>query len=289
MELYGTVRWGTRTIGTGTKLAYYGMKELYYDQQDRRNPRYHLSRRDPATGRRIPADTYQYGSAEYNALTLAQRTRVDRYLPGSAEYEALHPAERAIVDARNRTRHKVNILTEPMRKYIRNVPVPYLQAFIRNRVQAHYYCPFDPNRRNHIEMMTGPDVIREATWTRDKTIEGFRDQLNMIRTTPDYPRLREWYNSSPDAVRQALFNVEANFTKLSLQMRINITKMDALTKLCIKCLRKYIIHMSIIGKKGSSSYWDSFNAYFGKMLSASGGFNEPTIGGRGPMMSPLWG
>jgi len=254
------------------------MQDTYY------NPGNPLSRAG------IPTAAFHYRSDAYDALLPAQQATVRQYMPWSPEYAGLNPAQQETVNARNRTNHEINAnrLTKLTRKLT-----------FRQRPN---YQPFDPNSRDSIRITTGQEATVEATWTRDRIINTFQNQLTEIRNPPapgafDYARLREWFNepipaaaaamTNEDIVRRAVFNLGFNFTKASLQMRISATKMDAITDLCIKQIRKHIREMLMTGEVKGSAFKNWAEAFFGKMISATGFANEPYVG-RGPITGTAW-
>src|SRR2546421_1335756 len=277
-----TIGWTAGTLCKGGELAYLRAQEARYDRQDTRPGADPLLIR---TG--IPAAAFRYGSPEYYAatLTVAQRTIVDRYIPGRPEYEALTPAQKNIVHERNRTRDDLNRKTQSM---IDRVPLPPLRRLIRNQV-GPYYRPFDPYRKDKFRGVASvPEMMREAERWVEKIVDNTGDQYNRIKNPaagvgPAAPLhwIQQWYIGRPipnpapgggapiagtlanphnaDAVYEAEFNTQANMTRLVWQWRTNIRKMDDITKLSTKYMKRHIRHILYIGKKEGSPALDAFN------------------------------
>src|SRR2546421_9698342 len=146
MEIY---LWGVKPttahiIGKGAGLAYYGMRKLHRHMKDTR---------------------YDPGGA-------ANRQRV----PGTPEYDALNAEQKTTAYARYRTGEAFRDNINPMGSYLRQVPIPYLRGYIRNRVEPDYHRRFDPYKRvKYVESTTGPQAMEEPMWVARQIIQGAQD------------------------------------------------------------------------------------------------------------------
>ncbi len=320
MEIPRGLMWAGRTVFKGGRLASLRVQEGLYTQQDRRNPQGRLSRMG------IPTAAFQYGSNEYNdrinahnanpanaanqlpLLTVPQEAIVNRYTPGTPAYEAQADADKEIVNARNRTRDK---LERSRRSMIDALP---FGSLIQKRVGL-YYRPFDPYRRDDYRGVSSlPEVVREGRRWVERSIENTANQYNQIQNNgaglnQDAPLywIQQWYIGKPrpalvgitvptaaaphnaDAVYQAAFNTQANMAKLVWQWRTNMRKIDDLVKLAIKYLNRHKRHMLRTMDTDRSPALDTFNSLMGKwQVTISGSTNEPALG-RSSMLTPFWG
>ncbi len=193
------------------------------------------------------------------------------YDPQSSAYGNLNPQERARVDDRNRTRHASGLHSESVRPFLFLGP---------------YYAPFDPARRDkYLRIKDASSAFRASVFARNSAVDGTRLRLGEIQNNTGpvaVPQLRRWYFVSPDLVFQSLFNLEANNTKLVLQMGISMRKQYTIYKKYIEHLESHIMWMVITGKD-VSVFKDSLGTLLGKMMGEAYE-NEPLIGLRGPVL-----
>ncbi len=301
---YRIPKWTLQMLSKGGEAAALRVQEGRYNRYDRRNPGHLLDR----TG--IPAAAFRYGSPEYEALTPAQQAIVDRYLPGTPEYDELNNGDKARVNERNRVGDEANLAKQAL---IDRIPFPYLRRVIRDRV-GPYYRPFDPYRKYEPTrgVTSVPEMAREAERWVEKIVDNTQTQYDRIEDpAAPLPRIQQWYIGRPvpgpagpggpgpmipgtlanphnaDTVYKAEFNTQANMSRLVWQWRINMVKIDDITKLCIKYLRRHMRYILGKGKKEGTPYLDAFNAWWGRFQSIMGATNEPHTG-RGAMLSAFW-
>ena len=164
-----------------------------------------------------------------------------------------------------------------------------------------YWERFDPKKRYpYMPQFPPSETIRVGMWVTREIEGGFRMQMRAIITLPQpgrpdrYKQVREWYIGGPtednpnptvanpnnaELVGQMVFSTETIWSDLTMQSLRNMHKKYRLYKEGDRDLEK---HSRYASWRHSSTFLDTFNARYGRLLGGSGYANELHVA-RGPL------
>ncbi len=256
---------------------------------------------------------YQQEQA-YIALnaTAHHQHSVDRILrthqPGSEEYEELRETNRdawKIVHKKNRRKERIQDDKRELVKFlsqgVRVVPVlgDVVGDVIKNRLMPRYRT-FDPDRLDRfVEVMTGPEAMRQAMWEMRQVMKGAEQRLKQIKdgtgtaaAPGDYYRLGSYIAdvATSHLVRRKLYNMEGDFGNQVKQMRVSMRKMHTACKWYKKMIKKQMLEMVLTDKYDYDTVFkQALGTFMSKMLNEAWE-NEPIVkSGRFAEGSPFAG